>query len=108
MIACAVVIPRTLPPFLFVLRISKSPLENDFRYSFGKNLYLSKQISAGLQQNTGKRLHFVRHCSDSVIKNVEWSKKVALVQQRATTSPTFGESHQKNNENRQGIIIGYL
>ena len=34
MIACAAVILRTLPPFLFVLRISKSVLKKDFRYRF--------------------------------------------------------------------------
>ena len=38
MIACAAVILRTLPPFLFVLRISKSVLKKDFRYRLKINL----------------------------------------------------------------------
>ena len=42
------------------------------------------------------------------MKNVELSKKVVLVQQRTAARPTFGESHQKNNENRLGIAIGIL
>ena len=31
-------------------------------------------LGTGLQQNTGKRLHFVQHCSNSVMKNVELSR----------------------------------
>ena len=47
MIACAAVILRTLPPFLFVLRISKSVLKKDFRYRLKINL-LKKKLPTGI------------------------------------------------------------
>ena len=64
--------------------------------------------STVLQQNTGKRLHFVRHCINSVMKNVELSKKVVFVQQKDSRTgyhlPKGIKEKYRQKERGKGIL----